>query len=239
MHREHHRWFSPALGRDMELLHFGHAGARALVFPTSMGRFYEWEDRGMIGALAEPLERGWLQLWCVDSVDEESWYSRHRHPAERAQRHLQYESYLLHEVLPLSAHRNPHPFLIATGASFGAYHAANIVFRHPTLFGRVLGMSGMYDIKEQTGGWTNETVYFNCPTDFLQHEHDPARLAALRRIDIIIAIGRDDPMRANNEWLSRVLSSKDIWHALRIWDGWAHDWPYWHHMVAKYIGGHD
>jgi esterase/lipase superfamily enzyme len=239
MHREYHRWYSPSLGRDMELLQFGHTGARVLVFPTSMGRYYEWEDRGMIGALAEQLERGWLQLWCVDSVDDESWYSKYLHPADRARRHLQYESYLLREVLPLSAHRNPNPFLITTGASFGAYHAANLAFRHPGLVGRLLGMSGMYDIKEQTGGWSDETIYFNCPTDFLQNEHDPARLAALRKIDIIIVTGRDDPMRANNEWLSRVLSSKDIWHALRIWDGWAHDWPYWHQMVVKHIGGHD
>ncbi len=48
MKREYHKWYSPALGRDMELLIYGHAGARVLVFPTSKGRFYEWEDRGML-----------------------------------------------------------------------------------------------------------------------------------------------------------------------------------------------
>ena len=48
MHREYHRWHSPSLGRDMELLIFGWGGARVLVFPTSMGRYYEWEDRGMM-----------------------------------------------------------------------------------------------------------------------------------------------------------------------------------------------
>ena len=239
MLREHHRWFSPSLGRDMELLIFGHAGARSLVFPTSMGRFYEWEDRGMIGAVTEHLERGWLQMYCVDSIDGESWYARHRHPADRARRHLAYEAYLLREVLPLTMHRNPNPFLITTGASFGAYHAANFAFRNPGLVGRLLGLSGMYDIKEQTEGWSDETIYFNSPTDFLQNEHDPARLAALRKIDIIIAIGRDDRMRASNEWLSQVLSSKGIWHALRVWDGWAHDWPWWRDMLVKYIGGHD
>ena len=53
MQRVYHRWDSPALGRPMELLVFGHAGARVVVFPTSMGRFFEWEDRGMVGALAE------------------------------------------------------------------------------------------------------------------------------------------------------------------------------------------
>jgi len=56
MHREHRRWRSPSLGRDMDMLIFGHAGARVLVFPTSMGRFFEWEDRGMIAALGEHLE---------------------------------------------------------------------------------------------------------------------------------------------------------------------------------------
>ena len=38
--RDYIREHSRALGRDMELLHFGHAGRPLLVFPTSMGRFY-------------------------------------------------------------------------------------------------------------------------------------------------------------------------------------------------------
>jgi esterase/lipase superfamily enzyme len=69
MHREYQHWYSPSLGREMELLIFGHAGARVLVFPSSMGRFYEWEDRGMIDVLAEDLENGWLQLFCLNSID--------------------------------------------------------------------------------------------------------------------------------------------------------------------------
>ena len=54
-----------------------------------------------------------------------------------------------------------------------------------------------------------------------------------------MAIGRDDPMLGNNEWMSQRLWSRGIWHALRIWDGWSHDWPYWHRMIGQYIGGHD
>src|SRR5437764_8408972 len=102
MNREYHRWYSPSLGRDMELLVFGHAGARVLVFPTSQGRFYEWEDFGMVGSLSEHLNHGWIQLCCVDSVDSESWYARGRHPGERAWRHVQYDRYLLDEVLPFT-----------------------------------------------------------------------------------------------------------------------------------------
>ncbi len=239
MNREYHRWHSPALGRDMELLVFGHAGARVLVFPTSQGRFFEWEDRGMVAALGEHLERGWAQLYCVDSVDAESWYARRRHPTERARRHVQYENYLLHEVLPLSSRLNPTPFLITTGASFGAYHAANLAFRHPRVVNRLIGMSGLYDIRRFARGYYDETIYLNNPYDFLRHEQDPARLDALRRLDIILAIGRDDAFRANNEELSTVLWSKGIGNAVRLWDGWAHDWPWWRQMILRYIGGHD
>ena len=51
MNREYHKWFSPRLGRDMELLVFGHGGLPVLVFPTSGGRFFEFEDRNMISAV--------------------------------------------------------------------------------------------------------------------------------------------------------------------------------------------
>ena len=70
----------------MELLVFGHAGARVLVFPPRMGRFYDNENRGMIEALRPQLENGSMQLFCLDSLDGESFYcnwkcSSHRETA--------------------------------------------------------------------------------------------------------------------------------------------------------------
>ena len=237
MNREHHRWYSPSLGRDMDLLVFGHAGARALVFPTSMGRFYEWEDRGMIAALGEALERGWLQLYCVDSVDDDSWYAKWKWPGDRAPRHAQYEAYVHDEVLPLTRQKNDNPFLMTMGASFGAYHDVSFALRHPHLVDRTIGLSGMYDIRDMTDGYSDATVYHYNPADFILGEHDPERFRALAHLEIILAIGRDDPMYAANEEFSRRLWSKGIWHALRIWDGWAHDWPYWRDMIRIYVNG--
>ena len=239
MHREYHRWVSPTLGREMELLVFGHAGARVLVFPTSQGRFYQWEDMGMNVPLADQIERGDIQIYCVDSADSESWYARWRPPAERVRRHVEYDAYILNEVLPFSKEKNANPFLITTGASFGAYHAVNFAFRHPEVVDRVIGMSGLYDISDFVDGYSNEEIYLNNPSAYIRTENDSKRLAALRHIDIILAIGRDDRNCANNEYLSGLLWSKDIWHALRIWDGWAHDWQYWRKMLPLYIGGHD
>ena len=239
MNREHHRWYSSSLGRHMDLLVFGHAGARMLVYPSSMGKFFEWEDRGMVDALGEHLSRGWLQMFCVDSVDEESWYAKWKHPADRAWRQTQYENYVLHEVLPLSRNMNPNPYLITTGASFGAYHAADLAFRHPWVVNRMIGLSGLYDVKENTEGYNDAAVYAHDPSQYLVHEHDPHRLDALRRMNIILATGQDDAFRGNNEYMSRVLWDKGVGNALRLWDGWAHDWPWWRQMIQMYVGGHD
>jgi esterase/lipase superfamily enzyme len=223
----------------MELLIFGHAGARVLVFPTSLGKFFEWEDRGMVGALGDHLINGWAQLFCLDSVDAESWYARDKHPAERAGRHLQYERYVLDEVVPLTWQMNQNPFLVATGASFGAYHAVNLAFRYPQVVNRVIGLSGLYDIKQILRGYEDANVFVHDPSHYMIHETDPGRLEALRKLNIILAIGRDDPNLADNQHLSDVLWSKGIWHAFRLWDGWAHDWPWWRQMIRAYIGGND
>lgn len=239
MHREYHRWYSPSLNRDMELTIFGHGGARMLVFPTSKGRFYEWEDRGMMNTLADQIDGGNLQVYCVDSVDAESWYAHWKHPGAKAWRNIEYDNYLVYEVLPLSRQKNDNPFLITAGASFGAYHALNFALRHPDLVGRAIGMSGIYEIDRWTGGHQDDNIYYNSPCAFIPQEHEGWRLDALRRMDIILAVGRDDSLRYSSENLSSVLWQKNIGNALRLWDGWAHDWPWWHQMIRLYVGGHD
>src|SRR5258708_19616501 len=163
MNREYHRWFSPSLERDMELLVFGHAGARVLVFPTSMGRFFQWEDTGMVAELSEHLERGWIQLFCVDSVDGESWYAKWKPPAERAWRQEQYDRYILNEVLPFAKQLNSNPFLMSAGTSFGAYHAANFASRHPELPHRPIALTLFYYITQFTHSYSDAISYSTHP----------------------------------------------------------------------------
>jgi len=239
MHREYHRWYSPSLRRDMELLVHGHAGARVLVFPTSMGRFYEWEERGLIRSIGHQLRMGWLQLFCLDTVDSDSWYAYHKHPADRMRRHQQYDDYLLHEVMPFTWAKNRDRFVITVGASFGAYHAVNFGLRHPHLVGRILSMSGLCDIRKFVDGYYSDSVYFHNPCDFIAGENDWGRLEALKRQDIILAVGNGDRLQHSNQRLSKVLWDKGVGNALRLWDGFAHDWPVWERMLPMYIGGHD
>lgn len=240
MDRQHHAWNSPALdGRQMDLLVFGHAGARALAFPTSRGSYHEWEDRKMPEVLGDDIEGGRLQLFCVASADDASWYNESIGIHERAEWQARYDRYLHDEVLPLTQSINPDPRLITTGASFGGYHAITFAMRYPELVMRTLSMSGLPDIKRLTQGWSDNAVYFYNPADFIRHEHDPERLAALQRVDIILAVGEDDSLCQSNRDFSATLWQQGIGNALRIWNGWAHDWLWWEKMLALYIHGHD
>jgi esterase/lipase superfamily enzyme len=239
MHQETIAWHSPRLGRDMTLQVVGHAGARVLVFPTSMGTWREWTDRQMHEVLRDHLESGWIQLFCLDQPHYENWGNEECPLEIRARTHLAYYDYVQEEVLPFTSSRNDNPFVIATGASLGATHAMAYGLRFPHSVQRILGMSGMYDLKRLTRGWSNGELYAVNPMDFMQHEHDPSRLAGFRRQDHIMVIGRDDPMYGNNAEFSGRLWGMGIGNALRVWDGSAHDWPFWEKMVRLYLGGHD
>jgi len=84
MKRVYHKWWSENLDRDMELLVFGHVGAKVLVFPTRDGRFYEYENLRITDVLQSKIEVGQLQLYCVDSIDAESFYCWWAHPKKVA-----------------------------------------------------------------------------------------------------------------------------------------------------------
>jgi esterase/lipase superfamily enzyme len=238
MHHEYHRWYSPTLGRDMELQVFGHAGAKLLVFPTSMGTHREWPDRRMHLVLRDHLENGWLQMYTLDQVHGESWYDDTKHPGARAWRQVQYDEYVYREVVPLTYHRNPNDFFIAAGASFGGYHAMTFGLRHPDVVRRIIGMSARYDITRMTDGYADGTVHMVNPPAFVRHAQS-WQVDAWRRQDIIMAIGATDPAVEDNRAMSGVLWERGVGNALRIWDGWAHDWPWWERMIRLYLRGHD
>lgn len=236
MTRDYHRWYSRSLNRDMELLVFGHGGMPFIVFPSSMGAFFEFEDRGMVQAVAEKLDRGWLQLVCVSSVDSESWYAKRAHPRQRIDRHLQYESYLLTDVVPLIRQINPSPAIGVTGCSFGAYHAVTMALRHPYTFTSCVTMSGAYDITQFLDGYGDSDAYLLNPPAFLPNLAVSYYLDQYRRNKFVLATGEWDICRKANEDFSGLLGAKGIPHSLHVWGfGSKHDWPDWQPMASAYL----
>jgi esterase/lipase superfamily enzyme len=236
MVREYHKGYSSQLGREMELLIFGHAGLPVVVFPTSCGRFYDFEDRGMVAALAGRIDAGELQLFCVDSVDAESWYNRATAPRWRIQRQLRYEDYILQKALPLLRQRNSDPRLLSLGCSFGGYHAVNIELRHPDIFTGFVSLSGVFDLTSFLSGYYDQECYYNLPTHYLPNLTDAWFLERFRRNRYVLATGRDDQCLAQNQALDRILTALDVPHKLHVWDEQnSHDWPTWQRMVAQYL----
>jgi esterase/lipase superfamily enzyme len=241
MTRTHHRWHSPHLDREMDLLVFGHAGAKVLVFPTRRARFHEYEDLRIVESLRPRIEAGEMQLWCVDSVDTESFYNTASHPTDRVRRHEAYERYVVDEVVPLMQATNDDPRTVSHGCSMGAYHAANTAFRHPHLFNKLAAFSGRYDptiaverFRDLLDGHVDEKVVSHAPVRYLP-ELDGPRLDDLRRMDIVLVVGREDPFVASNRELSDILRSKGIAHTLHEWEERAHKGHYWRRMAPQYL----
>jgi esterase/lipase superfamily enzyme len=236
MQRAYHRWHAHRLGREMELLVFGTGGAPMIVFPTSMGTFYDYEDRGMVNAVEDKINRGIVQLFCVSTVDTESFYAKDRPPRARLERYLAYERYLVEDVVPFVVHTNGSTSIGLTGCSFGAYHAFVMALRHPAIFTSSIPMGGAFDITQFLDGYYDQDAYLLCPPHFLPGLNDPWYLDRYRRNKWVLVTGERDICRGQTEQAAAQLAAKHIPHSLHVWgNGSEHDWPEWRKMAGAYL----
>src|SRR5438105_2854173 len=133
MHRDHQRWYSHRLNRDMGVAVYGHYGMPILAFPTSMGDEWEQEGQGMIGTLSPYIDQGRIRIFCINGVQSDSFANKGAHPFHRSWMQAQYDAYVANEVFPFidSVCQTPGIPITTYGASLGAYHAANTLFKHP------------------------------------------------------------------------------------------------------------
>ena len=237
---ERHAWHSPRLGREMGIIVYGHYGHPVVVFPTSGGDEREYEGQGMIAALAHHIDGGRVKMFCVNSVNNDSWYNKQAHPRHRSYVQAMYDAYIAFEVAPFVRDncRTGDIPITTTGSSFGAYHAANTVLKHPDQFRRCLALSGVYDIKRFMDGDYDDNCYFNNPIDYVANLSDPWYLHHLGQDDIRLVTGCGPFEDSGPTYrFSDVLESRGIGHSVDDWgpDG-GHDWPYWKRQMNEYIG---
>ena len=65
---------SSNLDKEMKIVSYGHGGVPFLAFPTQCAPCTNYEDFGAVRTLSHFIENGKMQLFCVDTVDNESWY---------------------------------------------------------------------------------------------------------------------------------------------------------------------
>jgi esterase/lipase superfamily enzyme len=229
---EHYKkWLSPILGVETEMLVFGNAGYPVLLFPTSMGKYYQNKDFKLVDAVQWFVEKGLITIYCVDSIDSHSWYNKEIHPADRVKNHITYDRFIRDEIVPLIQQETGYEKIAVGGCSFGGYHATNFAFRHPDVVSFLMNMGAAYDIRNQMDGYYDENTYYNNPIDFLTD----LKNSHLDQMGIILGIGEHDFCLNANIQLSRILGMKGINHWLDIRQGGIHDWPVWRGMFPDYI----
>lgn len=242
MQIEYHRWWSPNLNQEMELKVYGHFGKPVLVFPAQGGRFYDYENFGMVGAVSPFIESGKIKLFTVDSIDGQSWANWQAHPADRARRHEDYDRYIIFEVAPFMRSHcgDSAQKYLTTGCSMGAYHALNFFFRHPDIFDAVIALSGLYQLSMFIGDYMDDNIYFNTPLAYLPNLQDSWYIEQYRQSKIVVCCGQgawEDAMLADTYALKRILEEKQIPAWIDIWGHDVnHDWPWWQKMAPYFLG---
>lgn len=230
-----YQWNSLYLNRDFEMLTFGEKGLPFIIFPTSGGKYFEAKDRGLINSIADFIDAGKIMVFCPDSINNESWYNYSTEPANRVLRHNDYEKCILNDVIEFAIHKTGYKRVGLTGCSFGAYHAANLAFRHPEKVSHLLTMGGAYDIKQFIFGYYDDNCYFNNPPDYLPNLEDDWYLSRIKKINISLRTGDKDFCLPENSNLSNILRSKNVEHELQIRKDTGHDWHWWLDMFRNYI----
>src|SRR5207247_5474939 len=152
--------------------------------------------------------------------------------ADRMRTHNAYENIIVNDVFDLARRGSGCHRVAVCGASLGAYHAANIAFRHPDAISLVISLSGSFDISSFFDGYHDDNVYFNSPYEYLPNMPDPWKY---NHMGIIIGTGEWDNTRDESYRLSAVLNSKDIKHGLDDGRCSGHDWNYWQDGPLRYL----
>jgi esterase/lipase superfamily enzyme len=215
-------------------------GQPIVAFPSMNGRVWDWEGWGMVDALAPFIESGQITLYCADSIDWQSWTNGGVAVEERAHRHQAYDKYLVEELLPVMRGETGREAVWATGCSMGAFHAANLFFRHPDVVDGVIAISGIYKPSRFLGEFSDDAVYFNSPLYYLPNMADPWYLERYRRARLVFVVGQgrwEEDMIADTQALESVLAEKGVPATFDYWGHDAdHDWPWWRKMLPHHLG---
>jgi esterase/lipase superfamily enzyme len=235
-------WYSSRLGLEMPIVRYGTSGHPLLLLPTAQADYLENERFYLIKSIEPYIFAGKIQVFSIDSINRHAWMNRKIPVREAARRNALYASYIEEEVVPhvRRVSGNPHARLGISGASFGAFHAANQFFRRPDLFDTLIAMSGFFDLEpDYTEGYMDDNVYYNNPVSYLGNMPDGQTMELLRhqtQIHIISGQGAHEAPHCSKRF-STLLWDKGIGNNLDLWGhDVPHDWPSWRDMLPYYIG---
>lgn len=241
MLRRYQKIFSPAIGREMEILAFGHAGEPFIAFTNNGGNFYEFEDHGMVNALAKLIDDGKIRLYTVGNIDQETWYHTGLDPHWRGIRHSAYQDFILNNLIPFIRYDSKVEKGVGlVGVDFGAFHAVNFALKYPRNFNYALGMSGRYDLDKVCGRISESLeVYYNNPMAYIANLKGSELKKVRKNTYIALVSGQghwDTTSYEETVRLGQLLEKAEIPYECDIWGNDVEpDWYWWQKQIVHHI----
>lgn len=226
------------------MIRYGHYGRPVIVFPSEAGRAWDFENNGMIDAVADLIEAGRVKLYCVDSLDADTWSDKGAPIEERALRHEVYTRWLVHTLIP-SIHDDVSQAaeIIALGCSLGAYHAVHLALQRADLVPLAIGLSGNYDVT-QWGSWGDhgDATYFANPSAYVPNLHGDHLDWLRHRLSVLLVVGQGawetHPTKSlpSTVAMAQSLQEKGLRCELDLWGfDVSHDWEWWQRQLAHHL----
>ncbi|MGF0018302.1 esterase family protein [Sporofaciens sp. SGI.106] len=245
MEVQYHKFYSPSLNRDMECKVYGHAGRPVLFIPCQDGRFFDFENFHMTEVWSPWIDSGEVMVFSIDTIDSETWSNKSGDPRWRICRYEQWIQYITDEMVPfmrnMANERNGwdgYPRILVFGCSLGATHAANLYYRRPDLFDRLLALSGIYTTEYGFDQYMDDLVYANSPVHYLANiAPDHPYIDMYNQQKSVICVGQGPWEIPDSTWqMKSILESKDIHTWVDFWGyDCAHDWDWWYKQVTYFV----
>ena len=234
--------WSRELDRDMEFKVYGSRGKLCFAFPPQNGRFWDFENFGMVECMRPWIEEGRIMLVCADGIDGESWSAKDDDPRHRIEMQEKWFRYITLELYPRARELGDvHGKGMLTGCFMGAVHSGIFFFRRPDLFDTVVALSGTYNANDFIPGYMDDLIYDNSPVYFLPNmPFDHPYMELYRQSQLIFCVGQgawEDELLAGTRALDAVCREK----AIPAWfDYWGfdvnHDWCWWQKQLPYFMG---
>ena len=245
MEVQYHKFYSPSLNKDMECKVYGHAGRPVLFIPCQDGRFFDFENFHMTEVWSPWIDSGEVMVFSIDTIDSETWSNKSGDPRWRICRYEQWIQYITDEMVPFMRNmvneRNGwdgYPGILVFGCSLGATHAANLYYRRPDLFDRLLALSGIYTSEYGFDQYMDDLVYANSPVHYLANlAPDHPYIDMYNQQKSVICVGQGPWEIPDSTWqMKSILESKDIHTWVDFWGyDCAHDWDWWYKQVTYFV----
>jgi len=224
----------------MPIVGYGDRGPPLLLYPTAAADHLENERFYLIKSVEPFIAAGRVRVFSIESINRWAWMQRDLTVPEQARRQALYSRYVEEEVVPYIRQISGDTTVRvgATGASFGALHAANAVFRRPDLFDTLIAMSGFYDLApDYFHGYSDDNCYYNNPAWYLPGLSGKYLEILRTSARIVVATGQGEwEAPEQSRRLSEMLHRKRIPHTLDLWGhDVSHDWPWWRRMLPHWL----